>query len=318
MSVHSFHCSACGKCCNSPPFMSTPELFRHQHIFIGCLAIKRISRPRPGGIVRFGTHSHAFSSAECAAFAELTDMVAFKVEGPKPFDVGLFGHAFSYPAEPGCPALDDDGKCSIHDRGRPSVCAAAPLDPLAPDDLQDLVLTSRKADAGFFAADCIVEGERDDFDLVTKDAVVVEPGFRDALGHRRDALAAEKFWWGNDVFAMLRDDLFAAPACCATLPADGFFYVSLAPVLVATARLSAACQDRCLTYIDAQLALIDRWVAAAIRRKREADRPGTAQLRAWAKAYRQLQASLRAGSGFERARPRPGAIAWLEGLPAPP
>jgi hypothetical protein len=46
----SFHCSACGKCCNSPPPMSVPELFYHQRRFIGCLTVRRVlerASPRP-------------------------------------------------------------------------------------------------------------------------------------------------------------------------------------------------------------------------------------------------------------------------------
>ena len=37
----SFHCSACGKCCNSPPTMTVPELFHHEDLFVGTLAVRR-------------------------------------------------------------------------------------------------------------------------------------------------------------------------------------------------------------------------------------------------------------------------------------
>jgi len=37
----SFHCTACGKCCNSPPAMTVPELFHHEDLFVGTLGVRR-------------------------------------------------------------------------------------------------------------------------------------------------------------------------------------------------------------------------------------------------------------------------------------
>ncbi|WP_408249296.1 hypothetical protein [Paraburkholderia xenovorans] len=54
VNAFSFACTACGKCCNSPPAMSLPELFRQRDRFIGCLAIGRVPRRRIGERVRVG------------------------------------------------------------------------------------------------------------------------------------------------------------------------------------------------------------------------------------------------------------------------
>ena len=43
VNAFSFWCSACGKCCNSPPAMSLRELFRQRELF-GCIAISRVTR----------------------------------------------------------------------------------------------------------------------------------------------------------------------------------------------------------------------------------------------------------------------------------
>ncbi len=36
-----FSCSACGRCCNSPPLLSLAELLRFEHIFVGALTLRR-------------------------------------------------------------------------------------------------------------------------------------------------------------------------------------------------------------------------------------------------------------------------------------
>ena len=42
-------CSACGKCCSSASRLSLPELFRLQERLVGCLALRRLHRPRENG-----------------------------------------------------------------------------------------------------------------------------------------------------------------------------------------------------------------------------------------------------------------------------
>ena len=42
-------CSACGKSCNAASRLSLPELFRSQERLVGCLALRRLHRPRENG-----------------------------------------------------------------------------------------------------------------------------------------------------------------------------------------------------------------------------------------------------------------------------
>ncbi len=58
-----FGCSACGKCCNSPPRLLLPELFRHRARFLGLLGVER----RGNGFELF-VHGFGFAaSSACPA-----------------------------------------------------------------------------------------------------------------------------------------------------------------------------------------------------------------------------------------------------------
>jgi hypothetical protein len=131
-------------------------------------------------------------------------------------------------------------------------------------------------------------------------------------------MVADKQWWGNKVFEMLRKDLFSSPAQAGRIPSDGFFSVSLVPVLMVVADISKKCRERCLDYIEAQLILIDQSVQSAIKRQRSEDKVTTQQLRAWAQAYRALRQSLTSNlhekaAGKGRLADPARAEAWLTG-----
>lgn len=309
-SVFSFRCTARGKCCNSSPQMSLPELFHHRDLFIGCLAIRRFRLVTPGAPASFRGRDYRFTSDDRAASADLYDTLLFKVgASDREGYIGLFTQAFTYSSQHRCPALADDGRCSIHDDRLPALCAAVPLDPLVPDHMQHVVLASRNMTADFFGASCIVENESDDFVKLTREGGIADDGYGGAVRRRRADLEAEKKWWGNAVFAALRKELFDSPSARASIPFDGFFYVSLVPVLLEIARRSGYGREGCLAYLDAQLKLIDGTVKSAIARRREIDKPVTHQLRAWAKSYLALQKVL---STSETAGPEQGELrSWL-------
>ena len=149
-------------------------------------------------------------------------------------------------------------RCSIHDDRKPAACAVVPLDALVPDRLQHRVLAERRAEAAYLGADCIVQGTRPGARPVIRRLAVVDTDAADALTRHRRALADDKRWWGTAVFGILQKDLFAQAAMRARIPVDGFVVLALAPVLVVLASVSARCRGRCVEYVDAQLALIDR------------------------------------------------------------
>lgn len=290
--------------------MSLPELLHHRNTFIGCLAIRRYKLPTRGAQASLQARRYEFTDEDRSAFAELYSALLFKA-GSLDQDgyIGLFTQAFDYTSQSRCPALADDGQCSIHDNRLPSLCAAVPLDPLVPDRLQHVVLASRNTKEDFVGANCIVEDERDDFATLTRDGGIADDRYGEAVQRRRADLEAEKRWWGTSVFAAFRKELFESPDARASIPFDGFFYVSLVPVLIEVARQSDHGRDSCLTYLDAQLTLIERAVKSAVARNRKTDRPVTQQLRAWANGYQALQKTLSTpGSG--RAE-HPELQSWL-------
>lgn len=307
--TYSFRCSACGKCCNTPPQMSVPELFRHQRLFVGCLAIRKVRRPRPGTRLDLGAGSYLVGERDGEAFAALVDALLFRpLDADRgDHDFAIAAQGFDYASRARCPALGGDGRCTIH-HVKPATCALVPLDPLVPDGLQHVVLARRGAGTDSLGSHCIVDGERDGSSLVTHEGRVVDPSLRDVLARRRMDLAADKRWWGHGVFQMLQKELFSSAAASARIPVDGFFAISLVPALLILAGVSDACRNRCLAYVGAQLALIEEMEGEALLRRRRDDKSTTDRLRAWRKAYQALEKTL--GSARVQQGPASAGEAW--------
>ncbi|MFL9909556.1 hypothetical protein [Paraburkholderia sp. RL17-337-BIB-A] len=288
VNAFSYACSACGKCCNSPPAMSLPELFRHRDLFIGCIAIGRVPRKRLHEKLRVGEHEAILDDTDIVAFEAIADTLLYRAGDT----FSITAQGYDYPSLARCPALEDDGRCAIHFNGKPVTCEVVPLDPLVPDALQHLVLAGRNQSAIYLGADCIQEGKRGDTTLLVAEGRIEDANARDALARRRASLAAEREVWGKAVFESLRKDLFDSPAALSRIPAGGFLTISIVPALLAVAGLSARCRELCLDYIDNQLGLIDRCIAQALLRRRLDDRPVTQELRGFASAYQRAKAIL--------------------------
>jgi uncharacterized protein len=305
MDTYSFRCSACGACCNTPPQMSVPELFHNQSLFVGCLALRRIKRLVPGTQLAFGAQSYVVSSAQVQACADLAGNLLFPSIIPEDtgYDFAITAQGFEYESQGRCPALENHGRCAIYADNKPSACAVVPMDAFLPDTLQHVVLASRETEARYMGASCIAEGFREGYTLVTARHGVIPSSFSEALACRRASLAADKRWWGNAVFQMLRLELFSSPAVSAKIPVDGFFSISFAPVLLVLANISEPCRRRCLEYIEAQLALIEVKVQHALVRKLTQDKPVTQELRAWARTYRRVKDNLESAAASRNLPP---------------
>ncbi|ASW02931.1 hypothetical protein CJU94_25330 [Paraburkholderia aromaticivorans] len=288
MNAFSFACTGCGKCCNSPPTMSLPELFCHRGRFIGCLAIGRVPRRRIGDRVRAWGHETVLDAADIAAFDSIAHTLLYRAGDT----FSIMSQGYDYPSLARCPALAEDGRCAIHLSGKPLTCEVVPLDPLVPDQLQHLVLAGRNQSASYIGANCIQEGERTDATLMIAQGEIKDANARDALARRRRELEREREVWGHAVFESLRKDLFESPAALARIAPGGFLTISIVPALLAVAGMSAHCRQLCLNYIDSQLALIDRSIAQALLRRRLEDRPVTQELRGFAQAYYRAKALL--------------------------
>ncbi|MET0793171.1 MAG: hypothetical protein ABW061_16745 [Polyangiaceae bacterium] len=279
----SHHCSACGKCCNSPPQLSVAELFHHQETFFGCLTVQRLKRP-PSGDVTLRAGFDALAAQlwhRLPAASNDTDDVLLATRG---FDLGLSER---------CPALNSEQRCALHDSGKPAICRVVPLDALSPDSAQHWVLHSRRADAHYLGADCIQPGVRAGFALITRRLQVVDEGARAALTEHRRSLALERQTWGDAVFQLLHADLFASPALLDRLPSDGFMTLSLVPVLMVLASQSSAARARCLEYLIAQERLAERLLDQA-RQQAQGDAASVRQLTAFARSNARFALQLKA------------------------
>jgi len=311
---YAFRCNACGKCCNTPPQLTVPELFRFESRFIGVLALRRQRRPSIGTLLADGSR---LTTDDAEAGARLAEQLLFSADGVDEVAIGVQG--LDYPSRGRCPALGDDLRCTLHGVGKPATCGSVPLDALQPDRLQRAVLASRINEAGFLAADCLVAGERPAYAPLVRGASVLDDEYRESLQRQRTALAAEKDYWGRDVYRLLHGELFASAERLRRVPSAGVLAIAPVPLLLVLAGVSERCRQRCLSFIAAQLDLIGRSIAAALARKRAEDKPVTQQLRGFAQAYAALRDTLRHPPARYSADPaRAAAIEhWLSLAPCP-
>lgn len=239
----SFLCTACGRCCNSPPALTLAELYAHEARFVGCLAVGRAA----DGEFVFATQAH------------------------------------DYPSLARCPALADDGRCALHDAGKPGMCRVVPLDPRQPEAAQPVLLHRRLAEAAWMQADCLADGVRaGHVPLVDDEGRIADPGYRADWLAQRAALADEGPAWRDELAAWLAPELARLPP-----PAPGgWLALSLVPVLAVRARRSPEEAARGHRYAAAQAALIEANVARAVARRDARDRAFTAELRRFAGQYR--------------------------------
>ncbi|MPV66089.1 YkgJ family cysteine cluster protein [Burkholderia sp. BE17] len=310
-------CNACGRCCNSAPTLSLRELFRHRHRFVGALTIRRVPKPRIGERWRAGGREHAFDADDVAASEVLAERLFHRIGGANGEWVVLTLQGYDYPSLGRCAALADDGRCGVHAE-KPSICGAVPLDPMLPDRLQSRVLAARRDDTAWLGANCIVEAgdERPAVEPLFPVPLVTAGQVADrvALDAYRDALAFERAVWRDAVFTSLVGGGQHVRDALSRVATGGYLTVSIVPVLLAVASVSAHCRALCLDFIDAQLALIGANVEAALARRRADDRPATRELRGFAQALERARHALAAmpepAAGTREDAPR--IDAWLD------
>lgn len=277
-----FHCNACGKCCNSPPAMSIPELFRHRRRFIGSLAVGQARRLAAGSRIGDGAGSRVLDADDAQALAALQDALLHPSAASGRV-LTLVTQAVDYPSLARCPALAQDGGCTLHGEDKPRMCSVVPLDPLLPDRLQDSVLRNRRAAAAWTGTSCIQPGAQAPYRPLVRQQRVVDPGFGRDLQERRSDMAGDKTRWGRAVATMLEKELRqgGAPA----LRDEAALLLPLVPVLAVLAAEGEAMRAECIDYIDCQQSLIEAAIGRALARRQSADRATTAQLRGFAQAY---------------------------------
>lgn len=207
-----------------------------------------------------------------------------------------------------CPALDAASRCSLHHDKKPAVCSVVPLEARRPDHEQAAVLAERAIDAERFGSDCITAGARPGFDVLTRRLAVVHEPARRALALRRADIAADRQFWGDALCAELEAARVAPPP-------HGFLSLSLAPVLLRLAQLSARVHARCVDYVTAQLALAARLLSEA-RDAGHGEHASSRQLAAFAGTHARLLLALRSAPHSHFPTHAPAVERWL-GLVTP-
>ncbi|RKU04074.1 flagellin N-methylase [Burkholderia sp. Nafp2/4-1b] len=290
-------CNACGRCCNSAPTLSLRELFRHRHRFVGALTIRRVPKRRIGERSRIGRNEYVLDADDVAATEALASTLFHRASGAGDDWIALTLQGYDYPSLGRCPALADDGRCSVH-VDKPSICSAVPLDPMLPDRLQSRVLAGRREDTVWLDSNCIVDSE---LETASVDASLTIPlmkagqiADRAALDTFRNALSFERAVWRDAVFTSLIDGGPQVRAALSRLAPGDYLTMSIVPVLLAVASVSPHCRALCIDFIDAQRTLIDAYVEAALARRRLDDRPATRELRGFAEALERARHALAA------------------------
>ena len=294
--------------------MSSPELFRHQAGFIGCLTIRRMPHASRGMDAR--------AAGELSAFLpRYTQPVA---AGAVTHYVSITAHAYNDPLADTCSALAEDKLCSLQDKGEPLACRSAPLEATLPDAFQLSVLQDRARDARFMGADCIqpraeldsvvVEPARSGstatghLPVIVDGPRVVDPEAQRALELRRAALRLDRAHWGDRVFHMLRGDLFDHPDRVLRLPEEGYLCMSLAPALSVISSMSNALTRRVVEYLNAQIELVALTLGAPVKAPTQAQRELAGMLRASVS----LRARLQTARPLPQPEPNASAVeAWL-------
>jgi hypothetical protein len=297
----SVRCAACGSCCNSAPILSLPEVFRHQHLFVGALGLRRVRRVRAGDGVGHGSAAFVASTADQAACKRIATDCLHPCPGEE-HDLLLTPLGFEDPGVDRCPALGADARCAIHGRDKPSMCRSIPFDPLVPDRLQHLVLADRWGDSDDLGARCIARTS-DPKRMSVQGTSVLDLDVRRSLAAARRALAADKRFWGAAVHAQIVEQLFAKQGGADRVPAKDFLVIPLTPVLQWLALVSKRCHERCLEYLDAQMLLCETSAQKCAGRKQSSLEASLARLRGFARANHVLRNVLLSS------RPDPGPSA---------
>jgi hypothetical protein len=267
--------------------MTVDELFQHERVFVGCLAISRVRRFSAGSRIASGSAVYAMDDTDATQFSALHDELLHDADPLRrsEYIYSLRTQGLDYASSNRCPALAEDHRCSLHAHGKPGMCEVVPLDPFVPDSLQTSVLRNRMTAGSYFGASCIVDGERHAYQPLIRHTEVVDLQFASNLALYRTALANEKARWGTSVFSLLKKGLVEDPVQMKRIPFDGYLSLPLLPVLSVLIGSGEKTRERCIQYMEHQLSLIESLVAKAIRRKNSEDRTTTAQLRGFAQAY---------------------------------
>ncbi len=282
-----FSCTACGKCCTEPPEMTVLEAVRLGDIFVPSLVYRITSLPRDdneAALASLKPHQHFAGMDAKELVARLRESSAVRSAGAVVHEAG-WDHHVSITARPwtyavaSCPALHEK-KCTIHDR-RPHTCATVPIRYDVPAGL--LVRAFRGlVDAGLAATDkweCDVSANAP---ALLRDGEVVDAGYTTARKAGDDAAVAERELAARVLQYPLMPKL---DQIYPHLRQNKLVSISFHGAVMAAHDIKLLDDAAVKTFCSAQLALIDREIAAALARRRKEDRETTTRFRTLHDAY---------------------------------
>lgn len=301
--VH-FGCTACGKCCDTPPIVTIGESFALMADFIlavqlsGPVADARLAADDPAAIAYMMTRAHLQALG--------AETMALRMGPMEQFETTLHVSATAIRAGEGdpCPKLADDGRCTIYER-RPQRCRSVPFDYWLPE-AATVAQGSQRLEAA------VARGWL--CDLSDTAPVVAEAG-QLAPGAHRDAYLAGLAQMRRQnaplglLAAHFQQELTNSPekirGVVATLNSNGtlqYPYADMLEALHGFKRLHAdpsvempddpaslellASLPSMEAFLLAQIPLIEAAIASNQQRQRSQDRAVTARLRALLGDYR--------------------------------
>ncbi len=291
-----FACTACGKCCTEPPEMSILEAVKLGDVFVPSIIYRLTSLPREDNEAAFASlkpHPHFAGMDPRELVSRLRESSAVRAAGAVINEAGWDHHvsitarAWIHPS-PWCPALAADHRaCTIHER-RPSTCRTVPIRYDVPEGL--LVRAFRGVvDAGIASAqkfECDVSANAP---VLIRDEKVVNPEYASARAAGIEAAIAEKELAAN----MLRSPLLPPIRDVYTnLRKAALLSVSFPGAVAVAYDMKMLDAGAVKKFCDAQLALLEREITAALARKRKEEREVTTRFRSLEASYRAMRARL--------------------------
>lgn len=185
-----------------------------------------------------------------------------------------------------CPALAPDGTCNLHD-DKPAMCRSVPFDPALPEHLQAIVLRRFAR-----AHECMKPtAQPDGTDVIFRDGRITDPSAKADYERRLAAMRKER-----DVFKILSSFIPksngtlspTAEQFTRTVEKKGWIETAMSSLLFVLLNDKQITPAIAESYLRAQVALIEPQIAAALERRRSADRERTATMRLYLAEYARI------------------------------
>ncbi len=293
MEKEHFACTACGKCCNTPPETTVLEAIGLGDTFVANLVYKLSRVPRQGNevgsrdLVMEGDFAGIDRDLYTREVGAIVRRAGVRVGAEPGWDVFLTisVRPWTYASAVACPALDvTNGHCLVHER-RPTTCKSVPLGYDVPDALlvpAYRAVVARGKELLGYACDTSTSAP-----VLLQDGVLVSDEYRAA---REEGAKLDE---GNRALAerLLRSKLLPSPRDVLGAMGRGsqvtvtFFGAAIEAHLAGLVDESSL-----LGFFEAQERVIAREVDAAMARKIKSERDMTTQLRKLGDTYAKLRA----------------------------